>query len=425
METNPYESSQSTPAPAQTGKAARGLLFLCVFIDLLGFGIVLPLLPVYGEQLSADETGLTVGLLMSSFSAMQFFCSPLWGRLSDRIGRRPVLLIGLTGSVVFYALFGVATVARSLTLLFISRIGAGVAGATISTAQAYIADTTSSQDRASGMALIGAAFGMGFTFGPLFGMLALLGGTKEGLSPWPGYAAAGLSGVALLVACFKLPESLHRDSHTASRKLLDLAALGEALTIPSIAGLLLASFVCVFSFSNFEATLSLLVKEATGPFRLDFSHLFLVFAYIGVVLSIAQGVIVRRLSKRVPEGTLAATGAVIEVGGFILLVEASRMGSLGMLMGALTVVVSGFAFVTPSLNSLISRRSDPARQGSILGLNQSISALARILGPLAGIPLFFSHHTFPLWLAAGLMSFGLVLVITAARRGRDWASSST
>ena len=162
-------------------KASLLVIFLTVFIDLLGFGMVLPLLPIYAKdfarQLDLSEghtqVGLLIGLLMSSFSLMQFIFAPLWGRLSDRVGRRPVLMVGLAGSVVFYSLFGIATVYRSLPLLFVSRIGAGIAGATISTAQAYIADATSLENRAKGMALIGAAFGLGFTFGPLFGSLAL------------------------------------------------------------------------------------------------------------------------------------------------------------------------------------------------------------------------------------------------------------
>jgi len=152
-------------------RASLLVLFLTVFIDLLGFGIVLPLLPIYADQMT--DAKWMVGVLMASFSAMQFLFSPLWGRISDRIGRRPVIMIGLAGSVVFYALFGYATWAKDMTMLFVSRIGAGIAGATIATAQAYIADSTTMQGRTKGMALIGAAFGLGFTFGPLVGLLAI------------------------------------------------------------------------------------------------------------------------------------------------------------------------------------------------------------------------------------------------------------
>ena len=170
-------------------KASLLVIFLTVFVDLLGFGMVLPLLPVYADQFAVDEHGWQLGLLMASFSAMQFLFAPVWGRLSDRIGRRPVLMIGLAGSVVFYLLFASATLRRSMSMLFVSRIGAGMAGATIPTAQAYIADSTEPQHRSKGMALIGMAFGLGFTFGPLLGFLAAPTRDAEP-GPWPGYAAA-------------------------------------------------------------------------------------------------------------------------------------------------------------------------------------------------------------------------------------------
>src|SRR5262249_18726518 len=153
------------------------------------------------------QTGLVVGLLMSSFSAMQFLFLPIWGRLSDRFGRRPVIIIGLAGSTFFYAMFGVATLARSLSGLFITRIGAGMAGATTPTAQAYVADCTGKHERTKGMALIGAAFALGFTVGPVLGGAALLAGGEAATSPWPGYLAAALSGMALLLAITRLPES--------------------------------------------------------------------------------------------------------------------------------------------------------------------------------------------------------------------------
>src|SRR5688572_30726424 len=197
--------------PPTYRKASLLVIFLTVFIDLLGFGMVLPLLPIYAKTFDVEQEGWEIGLLMSSFSAMTFIFAPLWGRASDRIGRRPVLIVGLIGSVGFYILFGIATVLQSMTLLFIARIGAGIAGATIPAAQAYIADVTSLENRAKGMALIGAAFGLGFTFGPLLGAAALIFSSESdiGASPWPGYAAAVLSGIALLLAIFLLPESLH------------------------------------------------------------------------------------------------------------------------------------------------------------------------------------------------------------------------
>jgi MFS family permease len=421
-------------------KASLLVIFLTVFIDLLGFGMVLPLLPIYAKdfavQLGLEEghtqVGLVIGLLMSSFSLMQFIFAPLWGRLSDRIGRRPVLMVGLGGSTVFYFLFGVASIYRSLPMLFVSRIGAGIAGATISTAQAYIADATSLENRAKGMALIGAAFGLGFTFGPLFGALALAG---EGGSPGPGpgYAAAALSAAALLLAYFKLPESLKPGNQAAARHWLDRTALVEALAHPAIGFLILSMFVCVFSFANFESTLSLMLNSHDVGYRYEPWQVSLVFAYIGLVLTIVQGGIVRRISGRISESAMAYGGVVVEIVGFLLLAQAATHVSFTLLLASLAVVVSGFAFVTPSLLSLLSRWSDPAKQGGILGINQSVSALARILGPMVGVPLSqnlplaetwgVKAAVLPLVLAAVLMGLGLVLVIAASRRGRDYPAA--
>ncbi len=408
------------------------VIFLTVFVDLLGFGIVLPLLPVYGKHFAehlglpeqGGEIGVLIGLLMASFSAMQFLFAPLWGRLSDRIGRRPVLMIGLLGSVLFYTIFGLATAAKSLTGLFISRIGAGIAGATISTAHAYIADTTTLQTRTKGMALVGAAFGLGFTFGPLFGFLAVPSGSGDPGAA-PGYAAAALSAVALVLAYFKLPESLSPNREAKTRRVFDWRAFSQALSTPSIGLLLLAMFVCVFSFANFESTLSVFIKDEHGRFRFTWGELCLTFAYVGLVLTIVQGGLVRRMAGRISDSLLAGGGTLGSMLGFALMARAGATGSLPLLWISLTVVVSGFAFVTPSLNALISRRSDPAKQGGILGVAQSISSLARIFGPMAGLTLFHlqppASSAWPLWLAVALMAGGLAMVVLAARGGSDFA----
>lgn len=424
-------------------KASLLVIFLTVFIDLLGFGMVLPLLPIYAKdfaaQLALDEghsrIGLLIGLLMSSFSIMQFVFAPLWGRLSDRIGRRPVLMVGLAGSVAFYTLFGIATVWKSLTLLFVSRIGAGIAGATISTAQAYIADATTLDTRARGMALIGAAFGLGFTFGPLFGALALW--SEEGKpGPGPGYAAAGLSAVALALAYFALPESLSARTSAegaSGRSWFDGKSLADAVSVPAIGVLILAMFVCIFAFANFESTLSLMVNSPEVGYQLTPGQVSLLFAYIGLVLTIVQGAVVRQLSGRMSEGLLATIGAVVGVGGFLLLAQAARHPTLAMLLVGLAVVVGGFAFVTPSLNSLLSRWSDPRKQGGILGIGQSIASLARIFGPMVGVPLSqdtalaqrlgWKAAELPLMLGAALMALGLLLIVAAVRRGRDFQAA--
>ena len=419
-----------------TDEARKGsllVIFLTVFIDLLGFGLVLPLLPVYAEHYLTDssQVGIQLGLLMASFSAMQFIFAPFWGKLSDRHGRRPIIMVGLAGSVVFYTLFGLATTipenpATKMILLFVSRIGAGIFGATISTAQAYIADTTTPEKRSKGMALIGMAFGAGFTFGPLLGMAAVIGDGEEP-SAWPGYIAAILSLFALLLASKKLPESRTDSSQTAGHKVFDLNGLKQAVSIPSIGLILISIFVCIFSFANFETTLSLLIKGTKhidqSPFEFSYAEICGTFAFIGVTLSLVQGGIVRRMAGKRSDASLAITGALLEIIGFVIMIQAIQQTNSGLLFLALGIVVSGFSFMQPSLNAILSRRSDPARQGTIMGVGQSVSSLARIVGSGIGIPLLTLQLNMPYYVATGLMFLGVLLIAVAAKCGQDFAAA--
>lgn len=417
-------------------KGSLLVIFLTVFIDLLGFGLVLPLLPVYAEHYLADAeaAGMQLGLLMASFSAMQFIFAPFWGKLSDRFGRRPIIMVGLAGSVVFYTLFGLATTitespSNTMLLLYISRIGAGIFGATISTAQAYIADTTTPEKRAKGMALIGMAFGAGFTFGPLLGMLAVTG-ADDTPSAAPGYIAAGLSFVALLLAFRKLPESLTETSESAGHKVFDFDGLRQALSIPSIGLILISIFVCIFSFANFETTLSLLIKgnsvdPENSPFSFSYTEICGTFAFIGITLSVVQGGIVRRMAGKCSDASLAMTGAVLEIVGFFIMIMAISQKSSGLLYLALGIVVTGFSFMQPSLNAMLSRRSDPARQGTIMGVGQSVSSLARIIGSGIGIPLLTIQLNMPYYVATGLMILGVLLIGVASKSGGDFIESET
>jgi DHA1 family tetracycline resistance protein-like MFS transporter len=423
-------SADSDPAKIDGKRGSLLVIFLTVFIDLLGFGLVLPLLPIYAKEFFTDaipqsQQAMLLGLLMASFSAMQFVFAPLWGRLSDRIGRRPVVLIGLAGSVIFYTLFGVATVWGSYTWLLVSRIGAGIAGATISIAAAYIADTTTLKERPRGMALIGVAFGLGFTLGPLLGILAVpVEGQPPG--PWPGYVAAILSAFAFLLAVFKLPESLTK---TASEdRHVDLGTIKSALATPSIAMVVAAIFITVFSFAAFETTLSLLIKKSDRweleIFDFSWVQVCYTYAFIGLTLALVQGGVVRRVAGKVHEGVLCGIGAVLEILGLSLMIATIYSGSLPVLLVALMLVVSGFAFLQPSLNSLLSRRSDPRQQGSILGVGQSSSALARIIGSAIGIPMLVYNRELPYMLSAGMMVLGLVLITVAVRVGKDYGSDT-
>jgi MFS family permease len=424
----------SDRAATGTSHSALLIVFLVVFIDLLGFGIVVPLLPRYAADFlepllpgaaAAGTRGAILGVLMASFSAMQFVFAPLWGQLSDRIGRRPILVLGLAGSVVSYLLFGIASSwgregfqQAGLILLFVSRIGAGIAGATIATAQAVIADTTTPERRSRGMALIGAAFGIGFTFGPLLGFAALWFWPEQLGSP--GYVAAALSLLALVLALVLLPETWRPGTTAAHRRWLDWRSLQTALHTPTVGLLVLTSFLAIFAFANLEATLSLFTKNGL---QFEDRANFLVFAFIGLVLMLAQGGLYQMLARRgVRETTFILTGASFMGLGFAGLAgvgllageESSKGGDmlLGVFLLAVAVTVIGFALLTPSVQALISRRSDPAKQGEILGVNQSAAALARILGPFIGLALYSRPpaQVLPYALAAGLL--GVVFLLS-------------
>jgi MFS family permease len=437
--------SAEAAAPAPRGHSALVTVFLVVFIDLLGFGIVLPLLPLYADELllplmpgevNRVWRGVLLGLLMASFSAMQFLFAPMWGRLSDRVGRRPILLLGLAGSVVFYSLFGIASeiglgepqlYGLGLTLLFISRLGAGLAGATIGTAQAVIADSTAPERRARGMALIGAAFGIGFTFGPLLGFASLF----LPLAGAPGYMAATLSLLALIFGLARMPETRHGAPPAGlRRRIFDWAGMVRVLRTPAVGLLVITFFLATFAFGSLESTLALVNKLLlTGQEVVreqQEAHLtraaardlpterinFLIFAYIGLVLMLIQGLVYRRLVQRIGEVRFLRAGLVFMTVGLlgaalVLLLRPSLEQQAQLAVGLLvmTVAVIGFALLTPSVQSLISRRSDPARQGEILGVNQSASALARILGPFLGLSLYYvlPSHILPYALGAVLL----------------------
>ncbi len=362
-------------------------------MDLLGFGIVLPLLPLYAKDFGVS--GAQIGILLASFSAMQFLFAPVWGRLSDRYGRRPLLMLGLAGSVASYTLFAFAT---SYSMLLWSRVAAGVFGATIGTAQAYIADVTGHADRGKQMALIGAAFGVGFTIGPAIGGLshAYLGAMA------PGLIAAGFSLLALLMAWKKLPEP-ERHVEGEERKLFDSKALRHAFATKTLPLILLLSAIATFCFANFEGTLALLMRERRGyP---DIKATAFMFMYVGFCLLIAQGFIVRRFMGRVGEERFAVLGCLVLGGG--LLGIALQMPPLAIL----PVAVLGFSMLSPSLSSLLSRRTPANMQGEILGLGQSGLALARIFGPYVGNVAFFVSPERPFWIAAAIMAVAFLMAL--------------
>lgn len=396
------------------------VLVLAIFLDLLGFGIVLPLLPVQAKALaeapgvlpSGIPIGVVVGLLLSSSSAMQVVTAPIWGRFSDRVGRRPVLMICLAASAALYGVLAWALVRQSLLLLFLARIGAGAIGAPVPTAHACIADLTTSEGRARGMGLIGAAFGLAFTLGPLLGFLALPA-AGDVFHAGPVGLAAAFSTLALALAWLRLPESLDRSRAGASPR-STFRDLFAALSAPALGPLLGAGLLCALAFSGFEATLALLLQDERTGLGYGVRAIWLTFASVGCLSAAIQAGVVGRLSASVSTARLVLVGAALELAGFAALGGAASSRSAALLFCGLPVLVGGFALLTPSLNALVSGRSASGRQGETMGLAQGASALGRIGGPLVGLPLFVDAAPgSPYWLGAALVAAGALLVIRA------------
>jgi MFS transporter, DHA1 family, tetracycline resistance protein len=379
------------------------VIFITVFIDLIGFGIIIPLLPFYAETFGASA--LVVGMLSTSFSLMQFLFAPFWGRLSDVIGRRPVILLGLLGSCLSYLAFAFAT---SLPMLFLARSLAGIAGANIPTAQAFIADSTEPENRARGMGLVGAAFGLGFIFGPAIGGF---------LSRW-GYAAPALFASALSFANFVaaywlLPESRPSHARTAAPRVGRLDAFRRAIRQPGLGWVLLVMFLVMTAFSAFEATFALYSEERFG---FTASTIGYVFAWVGVVLATVQGLLVGRVARRVGEHRIAPVAILILAVALCLVALSWSPLMLAMACGLLAV---GMGFHSPSMLSVVSQMADPHDQGSMLGLTQSLASLARIIGPLWGGWVFDRFGIdVPLFSAAGLMLVACVMSVLVFSRYR-------
>jgi MFS family permease len=357
--------------------AARRVLFLTVFIDLMGFGIVVPMLAFVAKEYGAS--GMTLGLILASFSLMQFIFLPIWGRLSDRIGRRPVLMASLAGNILGFGTFALAS---NVAMLFATRIFSGIAAASISTAQAYVADTTDETNRAKGMTIISMAFGLGLVLGPPFGGLLSTVSTGFSFAPnfFPGAAAALLSTIALLMAFFALPESLQAEHQAKHRSLLD----NESLRIFSrerglrLAGGALAVLMC--TLSSLSPILILVGRDRYGVTARVVGFLF---GLMGVVVVALQLTAVHRLSLRFGDVATGILGAVaVTFGLLVILVTRER----AMLIIAASLMGVGQGLVHPTLSAYISKIAPPTHRGGILGVSSSLTALARVLGPpLAGL----------------------------------------
>jgi DHA1 family tetracycline resistance protein-like MFS transporter len=368
-------------------------IFLIVFIDLLGFGLILPLLPFYAQKFGANE--LVVGLLIASYSAMQFIGAPILGRLSDRWGRRPVLLFSQVGTFAGFILMGVA---NSLPILFLSRIIDGLSGANLSTAQAYITDVTDEKDRAKSLGMIGAAFGLGFILGPAIGAwLSQYGyGTVA-------FVAAGLSALTIILTYFMLPEPEHKGS--AAKRAFSIAALKQAVAHPLVGSLLAMTFTFSIAFAMFQTSFALFAKARLG---FDTQSTGFVLAYVGVLSVIVQVVIVGRLVKKFGEKQLIAITVSMLALGLLLM---SLVQSVAGLLLVIPLLSLGGGASTPVLTSLITKSVDRSEVGGILGVSTSVDSLSRIIAPILGNAILVFSDALPSLLGAAILMITLFLAI--------------
>jgi MFS transporter, DHA1 family, tetracycline resistance protein len=391
-------------------KSSLFVLFLTVFIDLIGFGMVIPFLSFYAREYGAS--GITVGAVVGIYSIMQFFFAPVWGRLSDRVGRRPVLLISLTASFTGYLLFAFT---RSLTVLFASRIVAGIGGANIGTAQAYIADTTSPENRAKGMGLIGAAFGLGFILGPpMSGILSAVG-TRHGLAGnlLPGLVAAGLSFTAFLVALSVLPESKPRDlvPRSGLPPQFDRRIWREIATNGLLASLMIGLFLTLLAVAGMEVSVTIHARDRFNFRQLDMAYFFL---FMGVIVAGIQGGLIGRFVRRVGEKRVIVIGAASFVLGFALVPSIYRVPLL-YVVAFLIAIGQGLCY--PALTSMVSKVAPESDRGSILGLATSVGSLARFLGPILSGFLYDLAQSAGAFYGGALLMVGALLVAMRMREG--------
>ena len=377
------------------------IIFLTIFIDMVGFGIVIPILPLYSLHFGAEPW--QIGLLFASFSLAQLISAPVLGRLSDRFGRRPILILSMLGTAFSFIILGLA---HSLWMLFLGRIVDGISGANISTAQAYIADVTPLDKRSAAMGMIGAAFGLGFVFGPAIG--GLLGHYSIEL---PFFVAGGLALLNTVALWLFLPESLteeNRKLHPAAGTSI-WKTLREAKNTP-LGTLMMCSLLSTMAFSLMTALFTLFTQQRL---KWHAQENGLLFAYIGILGVIIQGGMLRRLVPRTGEKPLIIIGSIVLCISSILLPISSNLALIILASSGLSI---GNSLTTPMLSGLASKSADAQSQGAVMGLMQSIASLGRMLGPaLGGVLLNYDwlnpSHPYgitPFWFAAILMLFAIV-----------------
>jgi MFS family permease len=432
-------------------RRAIATVFTVVFVDLLGFGILIPVIPLYARSFGADE--FTASLLIAAFSVFQFAFAPILGRISDRRGRRPVLLVSLFGSTIAWTLFGLA---EALWVLFLARIVAGAMGGNIATAQAYIADITPPEDRARGLGFLGAAFGLGFVFGPALGgvfssapVVAAVDGALPAAVPitefsLPSFVAAAITGANLVAAVFVLPESNppeKRDEEAVEAGPETggfLAGVGErlddllgALSTRGLGTLVIAFFVASFAFSALESQFVFFSKDVYGYGPAANGY---ILGYVGVVIAVVQGGLIGPLVERFGEYRLAVVGAATQAATLGLVpfspALAARVPDVGpffgvlptvgddvlVLLAVMTVLSAGNALTNVTLNTLVSRSATEEDQGGAFGLTQSAGSLARVFGPATAGALYAGIDVWVPFAVAGALFLPVVVLLSRLER---------
>jgi len=430
---------EDPPIPGWSRRRVVATLFFIIFLDLLGFGILIPVIPLYAKFFGANE--FVGSLLIATYSAFQFIGAPILGRLSDERGRRPILLISISGSVIAWTLFGLAGelggaigALNGLVVLFFARALAGAMGGNIATANAYMADITPAEDRARGLGILGAAFGLGFVFGPAIAgvvssdpALELFRSILPAAVPvseytMPSFTAAALSAANLGVAFAVLPEP-RRHTKTAATATGRLRRLYEAITSPDIGSLVLSFFLASFAFSAFESQFIFLTNDQLGYGTAENAVLL---TYVGVLIAVVQGGLIGPLTDRFGEYRLAITGAAIQVLSLAAVpfaIDWAFVPSIGpvdaggvALAAVSTPLAFGNALTNVSLNAMVSLNASADTQGGAFGLTQSAGSLARTVGPaLAGL-LYVTVAYWSPFVVAGLLFVPVIVVLGVLTR---------
>jgi DHA1 family tetracycline resistance protein-like MFS transporter len=396
MSEPPPQVDDAPMAVPRAPKGALKIIFLIVLSDLLGFSIIIPLLPFYARHYHGSD--FQVGLLFSVYSICQLIGSPVLGLISDRFGRRPVLIVSQIGSVAGFVLLGVAThgdwfnPTLGLWLVYLSRVIDGLSGGNISTAQAYISDVTTGEERTKGMGVLGAAFGIGFAIGPA------LGGILGHYNPsYPAFAAALCSGVAALQTWLRLPEPA-RHEHSETEAWLHPSRFLPIIRNPALLQMLLIFFFSMMAFVMMESTFAIYLNDLLGFNELKVG---LLFALAGVTIAVVQGGFVGRLSKRLGPWPLVILGPLLVTLAMLLLASLNWHATLALILLAILLNATGRSLQTPTLSALISHTGDPRQQGTIFGLFHMLGSMARVVGPMATIA-YTRHRAAPYLMAAGI-----------------------